>query len=71
MLVSGARDRTLKLWDVPAGKCVTSVNVHIQLREVGFSPNEDLIVARGGEGNLCRLLLFRITGSSPGVFVTQ
>jgi WD40 repeat protein len=53
LLVSGSEDRTLKLWEVPSGKCLRTLEGHGDgVWACGFSPDGSFLVSGSWDGTL-------------------
>ena len=55
ILVSGSNDKTIKVWDMPSGSCLSTLNVDagtFGVQSVSFSPKGDMVAAGCYNGNI-------------------
>ena len=51
-VVSGSRDKSLKVWTVETGKCESTLNVDSPVRSVAYSPSGDTVAVGCGSGKV-------------------
>ena len=52
-LVSGSKDKTLKLWDLKGKRCLASISHQNKVYAVAISPDNKTIVAGCSGGEIC------------------
>jgi WD40 repeat protein len=50
LIVSASADKTLKVWDVARGECVTTLHVDSALTDCAWFPDGERIIATGAAG---------------------
>ncbi|KHJ42552.1 BOP1NT domain protein [Trichuris suis] len=57
-LLSGSKDRTIRLWDVASGRCLQVVEIGEEVQSVAWCPNAKLCMAAIGTG--CRIIFVNL-----------